>query len=76
VYPSIIHSVPILFGRENSPAIVAVQMACAYVATSFMPPVVGLVAQYISPGLFPAYLLAFLAAMVLLHEGMLRKLGK
>jgi len=76
IYPCFIHATPVYFGAERSQAVIGVQMACAYVATSFMPPVFGLVAQYISPGLFPAYLLAFLAAMVLLHEGMLRKLGK
>lgn len=76
IYPSFIHATPFYFGVERSQAVIGVQMACAYVATSFMPPVFGLVAQHITPALFPVYLLTFLIAMVLLHEGMLRKLGK
>ena len=73
IYPAFIHATPTYFGAERSQAVIGVQMAGAYVATSFMPPVFGLVAQYLSPALFPVYLLAFLAAMVVLHEGMIRK---
>ena len=76
IYPCFIHATPVYFGVDRSQAVIGVQMACAYVATSFMPPVFGLVAQYMTPALFPAYLLLFLVAMVLLHEGMLRKLRK
>ena len=76
IYPSFIHATPGYFGAECSQAVIGVQMACAYVATSFMPPVFGLVAQYVSPALFPAYLMVFLAAMVVLHEGMLRQTAK
>ena len=72
IYPAFIHATPTCFGAERSQAVIGVQMAGAYVATSFMPPVFGLVAQYISPALFPVYLLAFLLAMVVLHEGMQR----
>ena len=71
IYPCFIHATPAYFGAQRSQAVIGVQMAGAYVATSFMPPVFGLVAQYISPALFPVYVLAFLLAMVVLHEGML-----
>ena len=74
IYPSFIHATPGYFGAHRSQAIIGVQMAGAYVATSFMPPVFGLVAQYITPALFPVYLLVFLAVMVVLHESMLRQL--
>ena len=70
IYPSFIHATPGYFGADRSQAVIGVQMACAYVATSFMPPVFGLIAQYLSPALFPVYLLAFLVAMAVLHEGM------
>ncbi len=76
IYPCFIHATPSYFGADRSQAVIGVQMAGAYVATSFMPPVFGLVAQYITPALFPVYLLAFLATMVVLHERMVKRLGK
>ena len=59
VYPCIIHSTPIDFGRENSQSLVGMQMASAYVGSTFMPPIFGLLAQHISVGLYPAALLFF-----------------
>lgn len=56
IYPSIIHSTPAHFGAEKSQAIIGVQMASAYIGTSFMPPLFGLIANHISIALFPAFL--------------------
>ncbi|KFI47290.1 MFS transporter [Bifidobacterium biavatii] len=75
VYPCIIHSTPTYFGEENSQAIVGVQMACAYVGTMLMPPLFGLIAQYVTIRLFPLYLFVFLALMVAMHESLRRKRG-
>ncbi|MCH9276532.1 MFS transporter [Bifidobacterium amazonense] len=75
VYPCIIHSTPAYFGEENSQAIVGVQMACAYVGTMLMPPLFGLIAQYVTIRLLPLYLFAFLALMVFMHESLRRKRG-
>lgn len=75
VYPCIIHSTPAYFGEENSQAIVGVQMACAYVGTMLMPPLFGLIAQYVTIRLFPLYLFVFLALMVAMHESLRRKRG-
>ena len=74
IYPCMIHATPFHFGVERSQAIIGVQMASAYVGTSLMPPIFGLVADFVTPALYPVYLLLLLAAMVLLHEQMLRKL--
>ncbi len=73
IYPAIIHATPIYFGPERSQALIGVQMASAYIGSSLVPPLFGLVADYITPALFPAGLLVFLAAMVLLHERLLRR---
>ena len=59
VYPSIIHSTPTHFGRENSHAIVGIQMAFAYCGATFMPPLFGLVAQHVDIGLFPVFMGGF-----------------
>ena len=68
IYPSIIHATPAHFGRENSHAIVGIQMASAYGGATFMPPVFGLVAQYVHIGLFPVFMAVFWALMVLMTE--------
>lgn len=59
IYPSIIHSTPANFGAENSQAIIGVQMASAYLGSTFMPPLFGLLATHVSIGLYPVYLLLF-----------------
>lgn len=67
VYPAIIHATPDNFGKENSQAIIGIQMASAYTGTTFMPLLFGLIAEaYI--GLFPIYLMFFALLMLLLSE--------
>ena len=57
IYPSVIHSTPDHFGPENSQALIGVQMASAYVGNCLMPPVFGLIANHISIGLLPIFLI-------------------
>ena len=68
IYPCIIHSTPTHFGADKSQAIIGVQMASAYVGTCLMPPIFGLVANYITVSLLPIYLFIILALMVVMHE--------
>ena len=68
VYPSVIHSTPANFGKENSQAIIGIQMASAYVGTTFMPPLFGLIAAHIHIGLYPAFLLALALLMLCMSE--------
>ena len=68
IYPSIIHSTPAHFGAEKSQAIIGVQMASAYIGTSFMPPLFGLIANHISIALFPAFLGFALILMTTMHH--------
>jgi len=64
VYPCIIHATPINFGKENSHAIVGIQMASAYTGSTLMPPVFGIIADFLSPAVYPVYL-AFFAFLLL-----------
>lgn len=73
IYPSIIHSTPEHFGADKSQAMIGVQMASAYVGTCLMPPIFGFIANHISVCLFPAYLLAILVLMAVMHKKMLGK---
>lgn len=76
IYPCIIHSTPDHFGAEKSQAVIGVQMASAYAGTCLMPPLFGLIANHITASLFPVYLLALWALMVLAYETLLRSGGK
>ncbi len=73
IYPCIIHSTPSHFGADKSQAIIGVQMASAYVGTCIMPPIFGLVANYITVSLLPIYLLIILVVMVAMHELLKKK---
>lgn len=73
IYPCIIHSTPAHFGADKSQAIIGVQMASAYVGSCLMPPLFGMIANYISVRLFPVYLLVILAVMMIMHERMIKR---
>lgn len=68
IYPSVIHSTPEYFGAERTSAIIGVQMASAYVGILIMPPLFGLIANYINISLLPVYLLGMTAVMLGMHE--------
>lgn len=72
IYPSIIHSTPANFGRELSQQVIGVEMASAYVGTTVMPPLFGLLAQHISIGLFPVFQLTMTLAVLGMSEWMNR----
>lgn len=75
VYPCIIHSTPIRFGPEKSQAFIGVQMASAYLGSTLMPPLFGLIANHISVGLYPVYIGLILTVMIFMHERLLRTAG-
>lgn len=63
IYPCIIHSTPNNFGAENSQGIIGVQMASAYVGSTLMPPLFGLIANHISLSLMPVFLALFIVLL-------------
>ena len=73
IYPCIIHSTPAHFGAERSQAIIGVQMASAYVGNCLMPPLFGFLADHVSIGILPLYLLILLGLMATMHEMLERK---
>ena len=68
IYPSIIHSTPNNFGAENSGAIIGIQMASAYVGSTFIPPLFGLFGNHIGFKILPVYLIVFVALMITMLE--------
>ncbi len=73
IYPCIIHMTPDVFGADKSQAMIGVQMAFAYVGILAMPPLFGVIAEYISVSLLPIFLLIFIALMLAMHELVLKK---
>ena len=68
IYPCIIHSTPGNFGAENSGAIIGIQMASAYVGSTFVPPLYGVLGRALGFKIMPVYLLAFVALMITMVE--------
>lgn len=68
VYPSIIHSTPANFGKENSHAIIGIQMASAYVGSTCMPPLFGFIADNITVSIYPFYLIIFAVLLLVMSE--------
>ena len=73
IYPSIIHSTPANFGADKSQAVIGVQMAAAYVGTTLMPPLFGIIANNISIALLPVYVFAALLLMFVMYERVVKK---
>ncbi len=72
VYPAIIHETPAYFGRENSQAIVGIQMASAYIGATLFPPVFGVLAENFGFRIFPYFVLFFTVLTFLFSEKMNR----
>lgn len=66
IFPSLLHETPRTFGEEHSQAIMGIQMASAYLGTTFMPPLFGAIASWTGYGLFPLYLSIFLLLMAVM----------
>ncbi|ASK62347.1 MFS transporter [Virgibacillus phasianinus] len=76
IFPSMLHETPARFGKEHSQAIIGYQMAFASAGTTFMPPVFGFLASYLTIGIFPFFIVAIVAAMILVSEKLNRFLMK
>lgn len=76
IYPCIIHSTPGNFGAENSGAIIGIQMASAYVGSTFMPPLFGLMSNSLGYEIMPFFLMFFLILMIIMTETTFRAAKK
>lgn len=59
VYPAIQHMAPTNFGERYSAAVIGLQMASAYIGSTFMPMIFGNIQEEIGIGIMPFYLLIF-----------------
>lgn len=68
IFPSMLHETPVRFGKNNSSRLMGLQMAFAYMGTTFIPPILGLLFGVIGIWFYPAFVLVLLAAMFLSNE--------
>ena len=68
VYPCQIHATPVIFGKRSAQSLIGMQMAFAYIGTTLMPPLFGIIADHAGLSAFPLFLLFFLIVMALLTE--------
>ncbi|MDO5021944.1 MAG: MFS transporter, partial [Eubacteriales bacterium] len=76
IYPCMIHATPLRFGKEQSQALIGVQMASAYTGISLMPPLFGGVSKLLGLGILPVYLLLIIGAMVYIHRRLIKNILK
>ncbi len=76
IYPSIQHMAPVNFGRKYSAPVIGLQMASAYIGSTFMPTVFGLIQQNVGIGIMPVYLLLFAALNFVFLEWAYRAIAK
>ena len=65
IVPSMIHSVPLLYGHSSTSTIVGVDMAIAHAGSALMPPLFGVIADKISLRLFPHFIFILMVTLLL-----------
>ena len=73
IYPAILHETPRNFGQENSQGVIGIQMASAYVGTTLMSPLFGLLGETFSFAILPGFLAVVLLGMMGMSEWMHRQ---
>jgi len=76
IYPSLLHETPRNFGSEKSQAIMGIQMASAYIGTTFMPPLFGRITSYFSFNIFPFFIGGILILNIVMVEILNKKVDK
>ena len=68
IYPCMLHETPNRFGTSASQSIMGLQMAFAYMGSTFMPPILGFIASKTSITIFPYFLLCYMLIMLIGSE--------
>lgn len=68
IYPCTIHETPVRFGKDNAQLLMGMQMAVAYVGSTFLPPLFGLTASVTTVALYPYVIMAYSLLMLVCSE--------
>ncbi len=74
-FPNLSYLVPSLFGRDISSSVIGVQLASTYVGIMTLPPMFGILAENVSAGIFPYFLLTVICSFVLASAMMVKSLN-
>ncbi len=75
IYPAIQHMAPFNFGKKYSASVIGMQMASAYIGSTFMPTIFGQLQQSVGIRIMPAYLLLFATLNIGMLEIAYRKIA-
>lgn len=76
IYPSIQHMAPANFGKKYSAAVIGLQMAAAYLGSTFMPTIFGKLQQAVGISVMPLYLTLFAFLNIVFLELAYRKIKR
>jgi len=76
IYPSLLHETPRNFGSVKSQAIMGIQMASAYIGTTFMPPLFGHITSFFGFNIFPFFIGGILLLNIIMVEILNKKVDK
>lgn len=76
IYPAIQHMAPANFGKKHSAAVIGLQMASAYVGSTFMPTVFGKLQEIVGIRIMPLYLALFAFMNIAFLEWAYHKIDK
>lgn len=76
IFPSMLHETPNRFGKNNSAKLMGIQMAFAYIGSTFVPPAFGLLSDQIGIQYYPIFILGFLILLVFGSEKINKIIGK
>ena len=68
IYPAMLHATPSYFGAELSQQVMGLEMALAYVGSTFFPPLFGMLAAPLGTSIYPGFLLICLLLAVTATE--------
>lgn len=76
IYPAIIHSTPVNFGRRSSQAIIGIQMAAAYTGSTLAPPLFGALSTWAGTWIFPLFVAVLVALGLVMSERLNRLVAR
>ena len=68
IYPAMLHETPNRFGKELSQGIMGIQMATAYVGSTFVPPIFGFLSGVLGFNILPYFLIILMILMLATSE--------
>lgn len=74
IFPCMLHETPARFGKKHSQTIMGYQMAVAYTGSTFVPPLLGVMASNTTMGIFPICVVILVGVMFLSTEKLNRAL--